>query len=164
MSHADRATSTPLSEIDVSDPRIYAEETWRPYFERLRAEDHNHLLKHSPFGRFWSITRFADCIEVDRDHEVYSAEPVITIGDALPSDRPPPDMFIQMDPPRHEQRRMTVQPAVAPRNLAKLEPLIRRRAAAILDALPVGETFDWVSNVSINLTSRRLASLGDFPL
>ena len=37
MSHAERATSTPLSEIDVSDPRLYAEDTWRGYFERLRA-------------------------------------------------------------------------------------------------------------------------------
>jgi cytochrome P450 len=163
MNHAERAASIPLARIDVSDPRLYAEDAWRPYFERLRAEDPVHYLEDSPYGPFWSITRFDDCREIDADHETYSAEPVVTIGDPLPSARPPPDMFIQMDPPRHEQRRNTVQPAVAPRNLAKLESLIRSRAADILDALPLGETFDWVSKVSINLTSRMLATLFDFP-
>ena len=163
MNHAETAASVPLSRIDVSDPSLYAEDAWRPYFDRLRAEDPVHFLEDSPYGPFWSITRFDDCQDVDRDHETYSAEPVITIGNPVSSDRPPPDMFIQMDPPRHGARRKTVQPAVEPRNLAKLEPLIRERAAAILDALPVGETFDWVSDVSINLTSRMLATLFDFP-
>ncbi len=163
MNHPRRAASMPLSQIDVSDPDLYAEDAWRPYFARLRAEDPVHFLARSAFGPFWSVTRFDDCRAVDRDEHTYSAEPVVTIGDPVPSSRPAPDMFIQMDPPRHGQRRHTVQPAVAPRNLAKLEPLIRQRAGAILDALPVGETFDWVSNVSINLTSRMLATLFDFP-
>ncbi|MEQ8860859.1 MAG: cytochrome P450 [Pseudomonadales bacterium] len=163
MDHAARAASLPLADIDVSDPVLYEQDAWRPYFERLRAEDPVHFLADSPFGAFWSITRFDDCRAIDADHEAFSAQPVITIGDPAPADRPPPDMFIQMDPPRHGPRRHTVQPAVAPRNLANLEPLIRRRAAEILDSLPVGETFDWVSRVSINLTSRMLATLFDFP-
>ncbi len=163
MDHAERAASMALADIDVSDPRLYEEDAWRPYFARLRREDPVHYLHDSPFGPFWSITRFDDCREVDSDHETFSAEPVITIGDPVPADRPAPDMFIQMDPPRHGPRRNAVQPAVAPRNLANLEPLIRKRAADILDSLPVGETFDWVSKVSINLTSRMLATLFDFP-
>ncbi len=44
-----------------------------------------------------------------------------------------------------------------------METLIRDRAALILDELPVGETFDWVHEVGINLTSRMLATLFDFP-
>ena len=163
MNHEQRAATLPLREIDVSDPRLYAEDSWRPYFKRLRDEDPVHHIEDSAFGPFWSITRFDDCVEVDRDHQTYSAEPTVTIGDPEPSDRPPPDMFIQMDPPRHDQRRKTVQPAVAPRNLQKLESLIRQRACEILDALPVGETFDWVSNVGIDLTGRMLATLFNFP-
>lgn len=163
MNHEQRANSLPLHEIDVSEPRLYTEDAWRPYFKRLRDEDPVHYVENSAFGPFWSITRFDDCVEVDRDHDTYSAEPVVTIGDPEPSDRPPPDMFIQMDPPRHDQRRNTVQPALAPRNLQNLEPLIRQRACEILDALPIGETFDWVSNVGINLTGRMLATLFNFP-
>ena len=51
-----------------------------------------------------------------------------------------------------------MQPAVAPRQLANLEPLIRQRVAAILDGLPVGEAFDWVPAVSIQLTTQMLAT------
>jgi cytochrome P450 len=41
--------------------------------------------------------------------------------------------------------------------------LIRSRVAEILDGLPVGEEFDWVDRVSIELTTRMLATLFDFP-
>jgi cytochrome P450 len=44
-----------------------------------------------------------------------------------------------------------------------LEPLIRTRAAKILDELPRGETFDFVDKVAIELTSQMLATLFDFP-
>jgi cytochrome P450 len=44
-----------------------------------------------------------------------------------------------------------------------MEPIIRERAAAILDRLPIGETFDWVDRVSIELTTQMLATLFDFP-
>ena len=44
-----------------------------------------------------------------------------------------------------------------------MEPLIRERAGAILDALPIGEPFDWVDKVSNELTTMTLATLFDFP-
>jgi cytochrome P450 len=56
-----------------------------------------------------------------------------------------------------------VTPVVAPRNLAALESTIRARAAAILDGLPVGEPFDWVECVAVELTTQMLATLLDFP-
>jgi cytochrome P450 len=44
-----------------------------------------------------------------------------------------------------------------------MEALIRERTCTVLDALPVGETFDWVETVSIELTTMMLATLFDFP-
>ena len=44
-----------------------------------------------------------------------------------------------------------------------MEPLIRERAGKILDELPIGETFDWVDRVSVELTTQMLATLFDFP-
>jgi cytochrome P450 len=52
---------------------------------------------------------------------------------------------------------------VAPERLGHIEQLMRERTAAVLDALPVGETFDWVDRVSIELTTQFLATLFDFP-
>jgi cytochrome P450 len=72
-------------------------------------------------------------------------------------------MFIAMDPPRHDAQRKTVSPAVSPANLHNLAPIIRERAGQILDALPIGEEFDWVDKVSVELTTMTLATLFDFP-
>ena len=69
--------------------------------------------------------------------------------------------FISLDPPRHDIQRKSVTSAVAPMNLAKLEPVIRSRAIKILDEVPIGEEFDWVSQVSIELTTQMLATLFD---
>lgn len=155
------ALTMPLDEINVSDPRMLEQDAWRPYFARLRAEDPVHYQANSPFGPFWSITRFEDIVAVDSDHGTFSSEPIILIGDA-PEDLPL-EMFIAMDPPKHDLQRRAAQPVVAPQNLAEMEGLIRSRVQEILDGLPVGETFDWVDRVSIDLTTQMLATLFDFP-
>jgi cytochrome P450 len=72
-------------------------------------------------------------------------------------------MFIAMDPPKHDAERKAVMPAVAPQRLVELEDLIRSRVIEVLDELPVGEEFNWVDKVSIELTTRMLATLFDFP-
>jgi len=153
--------TVPLDQLDVSDPRLFENDAWRPFFARLRREDPVHYLADSPFGPFWSVTRFDDIVHVDTHHQVFSSEPFIVIGDMV--DELKVDSFIFMDPPKHDVQRQAVQPVVAPANLAKLEPVIRERAARILDALPVGETFNWVDKVSIELTTQMLATLFDFP-
>ncbi len=72
-------------------------------------------------------------------------------------------MFIAMDPPKHDRQRAAVQGVVAPKNLREMESLIRSRVQEVLDDLPIGEPFNWVDRVSIELTARMLATLLDFP-
>ncbi len=153
--------SMSLEDIDVSDPRLYAEDAWRPFFARLREEDPVHYQAESPFGPYWSITRFQDIVEVDSNHEVFSSDTNIIIGDV--GDDLPTENFIAMDPPKHDVQRRAVQPVVAPQNLNDMEGLIRSRVVEILDNLPLGETFNWVDRVSIDLTTQMLATLFDFP-
>src|SRR5258708_8833429 len=71
--------------------------------------------------------------------------------------------YTQRAPPGPPAHRRTVAPIVAPSNLANFEPVIRKRTADVLDALPRQETFDWVSRVSVDLTNMMLATLFDFP-
>jgi cytochrome P450 len=157
--------SVPLNELDVSQASLFQNDTWRPYFARLRREAPVHFLEDSLNGPFWSVTNWPLIKAVDTNHEVFSSAEGIAIAS-------PPEgverqqqggSFISSDPPVHGPQRNTVQPAVAPRNLANLEPLIRERVVDILDNLPVGETFDWVDRVSMELTARMLATLFDFP-
>lgn len=157
-SHAD---DIPLDQIDVSDPQLFQDGTIWPYFERLRREDPVHYCGKSAFGPYWSITKYKDIMQVDTNHAVFSSEGGISILDRPEEFRTP--NFISMDPPKHDEQRKTVSPIVAPGNLAKLEHLIRTRVCAILDSLPVNETFDWVDRVSIELTTQMLATLFDFP-
>jgi cytochrome P450 len=157
---ADISTLT-LDQIDVSNPRLYLNDSWRPYFARLREEDPVHYCPDSPFGPYWSITRFQDIVEVDSNFQDFSSEPTIIIGEV--GEDLPVTQFIAMDPPKHDIQRRAAQPVVAPKNLADMEALIRTRVVEILDNLPVGEKFNWVDEVSINLTTQMLATLFDFP-
>ena len=154
--------SIPLERIDVSNPDLFLHDAWRPYFKRLRAEAPVHYCTQSLFGPYWSVTRFKDIQHVDTNHQIFSSQPTIVLGDA-PEDFLLNPGFIAMDPPGHDEQRQTVQSVVAPANLMRLEPLIRERVSAILDQLPLGEEFDWVDRVSIELTTQMLATLFDFP-
>ncbi len=154
--------SIPLEKIDPSDPELFETDTLWGYFERLRKEDPVHYCAESEDGPFWSVTKFEDIVAVEKNPEVFSSEPTIVIPDPDP-DFPLQAGFISMDGDRHDDHRKVVQPVSSPRNLKKLEPLIRERVIEILDGLPVGETFDWVDRVSIELTTGMLATMFDFP-
>ena len=158
------ALATPLAEYNVAQPHRFKNNTMWPFFARLRREDPVHYCADSEFGPYWSITKYKDIMAVDTNHAAFSSEAGlggITIRDQAKDFIMP--MFIAMDPPKHDAQRVTVSPIVAPGNLAKLEGIIRERAAAILDGLPRNETFDWVDRVSIELTTQMLATLFDFP-
>lgn len=150
-----------LEDIDPSNPFLYRQDQWRAYFKRLRDEAPVHYQKNSPFGPFWSVTRYEDILFVDKNHELFSSEPIIVLGD-FPEGLPV-EMFIAMDPPKHDVQRRSVQGVVAPQNLKEMEGLIRQRTGEVLDSLPLDEPFNWVPAVSKELTGRMLATLLDFP-
>ena len=154
--------SIPLEKIDVSDSELWVTDTHWGYFERLRNEAPVHYCAESADGPYWSVTRFDDIVEVEKDPETYSSEPTITIGEIPEESFTQNAGFITMDGPRHTAHRKVAQPVSSPRNLKVLEPIVRERSIAILDSLPVGETFDWVDKVSIELTTAMLATMFDF--
>ena len=157
----------PLEDILPISPRIFTENKWREYFQRLREEDPVHFNQTDMAGRFWSLTRYEDIKRVDTDWQNFSSAKGITLGFPVDAELPEGMLnistFIAMDPPVHDVQRKTVTGAVAPANLALLEPLIRERTCSVLDSLPENETFNWVEDVSIELTTMMLATLFDFP-
>ena len=161
----DAAYSIPLADLNPAQPSLFQQDAIWPVFERLRKEDPIHYTAQSDYGPYWSITKFNDIMAVDTNHQVFSSESSlggITIaGQGGMED--PLRMFIAMDPPKHDVQRKTVSPIVSPANLHVLEPMIRERAGEILDGLPIGEEFDWVDKVSMELTAMTLATLFDFP-
>lgn len=153
--------SLPIEQIDVANPYLFEADAHWLWFKRLRDEAPVHYCADSAFGPYWSVTRYEDIMKVDTSHQIYSSEPGITIRDQLDDFQLP--MFIAMDRPKHDVQRKTVSPAVGMEALRAFAPIIRERTADVLDNLPVGEVFDWVDNVSIELTTRMLATLFNFP-
>ena len=151
----------PLETLDPSDGRLFQTGQHLEYFRRLRQEDPVHWSPTGPTGGYWSITKYHDIMAVDRNHKVFSSDKHIVIGDQ-PAEFTPTN-FISKDPPAHDVQRRAANPAVAPTRLGELESLMRDRIGAVLDSLPVGEPFDWVDKVSIELTTQMLATLFDFP-
>ena len=154
--------SIPLEQIDMTDGELFESDELWGFFERLRAEDPVHYCAESDDGPYWSVTKFDDIVYVEKNPEIFSSEPTIVVPDPDP-EFPVAAGFITMDGARHNAHRQTVQPVASPRNLKRLEPLIRERVCEILDGLPVGEVFDWVDRVSIELTTGMLATMFDFP-
>ena len=154
------ANSADLDELDVSNHFLFQQDAHWPLFERLRQEDPVHYHSDGRYGPFWSITSHAAIKDIDTDHKRFSSAKGIGIVDSPGAES---SSFISMDSPKHDGQRATVSPVVAPPNLAKMEGMIRSHVEEILDSLPIGEEFNWVENVSIELTTRMLATLFDFP-
>ncbi|MDD3446438.1 MAG: cytochrome P450 [Zavarzinia sp.] len=169
VADAEIARTLPLDQIDVSAPDLYVRDAAHAYFARLRREAPVHYCRESLYGPYWSITRFNDIVEVDTNHKVFSSD--ASVGSFVLDDTTLNPVeggiylpnFLGMDPPKHDVHRQTVSPIVAPQNLANFEGLIRERTQKVLDGLPLGECFNWVDRVSIELTTMMLATLFDFP-
>jgi cytochrome P450 len=173
LSHAEiqasaraEAFAMPIEQIDPGTPSYFENDTGGHYFERLRRDDPVHHCHSTLYGSYWSVTRYQDIMHVDTNHGIYSSD--WTNGGIAITEPPATEgqlqMFIAMDPPRHDVQRKAVQPIVAPGNLANMQSLIRERTCKVLDGLPRGQTFNWVDHVSIELTTLMLATLFDFPL
>ena len=165
---AARAAPEPLESIDISRAEYWRDDTFAPIFARMRAEDPVHFTASSQFGPYWSVTRHADIMAVEALPHIFSSSwtygGITILGDGKPlwGEELLP-MFIAMDRPDHTGRRRTVAPAFTPSEMERLAPPLKARTGALLDALPVGEEFDWVERVSIELTTQMLAILFDFP-
>jgi cytochrome P450 len=153
--------AVPLEQIDVANPFLFKGDCHWNWFKRLRDEAPVHYCPDSIFGPYWSITRYEDIMKVDTSHQLFSSEPAITIRD--PDDDFTLPMFIAMDRPKHDIQRATVSPTVGAEALRNFAPMIRERTEDVLDNLPIGEPFNWVEKVSIELTTRMLATLFNFP-
>ena len=160
----EQAYSLPLAEFDVSHPELFRTDSFWPYFDRLRQRRSRALLQGQPVR----AVLVGDQIQRHHGHRDQSCGVLvggslggITIRDVDPDLRR--ESFIAMDQPRHWAQRKTVAPMFTPTHLDQLAINIRKRSAECLDNLPKNEMFDWVDQVSIELTTQMLAVLFDFP-
>ncbi len=153
--------SAGLLDLDVSRADRFQSETHWPLFARLRREDPVHYCARGAHAPYWSLTRHADIHEAELDFRRFSSAGNVIIDDVPPQFDAP--AFATADPPVHTVERAAVAPSLAPRRLMHLASEIRREIRDVLDRLPLGESFDWVQRVSVEITTRMVAVLFDFP-
>ncbi len=158
-----------MRSIHVADPQLFLNGDILDVLATLRTRDPVHYCDDSPYGPYWSVTRYSDIMQVDKDYETFSSD--AHLGGVMIDDDIVGDVdseffvkaFITTDPPDHSPQRKAVNKIVTQPSLANFATIIRKRTCDILDELPIGEPFDWVNRVSIELTTQMLATLFDFP-
>ena len=166
------ATAAHVSEadpFDVSRSELYAENTFEAVFRQHRAEAPIHYVSDSAFGPYWSVSTYKPIVHIEALPKIFSSswkyggisiafDPEKELEHEV---RMP--MFIAMDPPDHTAQRRTIAPSFGPSEVAAMKEEVRARTGEVLDSLPIGQPFDWVEKVSIELTTGMLAKLFDFP-
>ncbi len=79
---------------------------------------------------YYALARFEDVAAALRDWQRFSSSAGVRPDDLLELQGP---SIIAMVPPRHRELRQLVQPAFLPQEIARLEPLVERKASALLD-------------------------------
>ncbi len=158
-------------EWDVSLPDIYVEDRWQPIFKSMRENAPINKVVASDYGDYWNVTTLKAIQHVEALPDIYSSSfehgGITLVGDEdaqIPeAERVVMPMFIAMDRPKHTEERRVIAPAFTPGEMERTAISIRARTGELLDSLLVGQTFDWVDRVSIELTTQMLAILFDFP-
>ena len=131
----------PYSETFFEDP-------WEVY-RWLR--DEQPVYHHERLG-FTAVSRYADCVEVHRDHQAFTSTKGVTLDQlrsASFAESPEAiGSIIMMDPPQHERLRKLVNRAFTARRIAEWEPVARRVIEGLMDELVGAGSFDVVADLS----------------
>jgi cytochrome P450 len=132
-------------------------------FKRLRDEEPMAWCDWSEGKGFWSVTRHADILELNRNPARLSSAQGIRMEDQSREEYLARRTFQETDPPEHTRTRMLVAKAFSKPMMALYEAQIRTLCDDILDqAIPLGD-FDAVSHISRQLPMRMLGRIVGLP-
>jgi cytochrome P450 len=122
---------------------------------------------HTPQNEgFWVVSRHADALAIQLDPKRFSS---VTGGQRKRGGTMIADQFgaglmlNMMDDPRHRRIRGLVSRGFTPHRIGALEPELRRRARAILDAVPADGACDFVTEVARELPLQAICLLLGVP-
>lgn len=128
-------------------------------FKRLRAEDPIHWTEWPDGEGFWSITRHADILELNKNPAVFSSEHGIRMEDQSPEEVVARRTFQEIDPPEHMKTRIKLAKAFSKGVIEEFNTEIRELCVEILDeVLPKGE-FDATKEIARVLPMRMLGRI-----
>lgn len=123
-------------DIHAPDARENAECVWA-----LMRETKG-LYRNEGYGGYYVASRFEDVMTVLMKPEIFGSSKGLTL--------PPPTAIrsyhipAELDPPEHREYRALIAPLLTPAHARAIEPAIGERVGQLMNALPVGESFDFV--------------------
>ena len=158
-------TVTDLSPVDLSDSRSYVPGVPHEYFAHLRRHDPVHWQDEKEGPGFWAVTKYDDCVTVNRDWERFSSARRGTMPFEMTDDEIAQQglMMVNMDPPLHTRYRRLVNKGFTPRMVRDLEVNIHASTDRILDAVCEKGQADFVTEISAELPLQVIAELLGVP-
>jgi cholest-4-en-3-one 26-monooxygenase len=159
------STLADVAPVDLSDSRSYVAGVPHAYLAHLRRHDPVHWQDEPGGPGFWAVTRYEDCVTVNRDYERFSSAARGTMPFELDEDEIAQQglMMLNMDPPLHTRYRRLVNKGFTPRMVRDLEESIHGAADAIIDDVIEKGEADFVTQISAELPLQVIAELLGVP-
>ena len=151
--------------VDLSDSRSFVDGVPHAWFAFLRLNDPVHWQAEPGGPGFWAVTRYHDCVTVNREFERFSSAARGTLPFELGDDEVAQQglMMLNMDPPLHTRYRRLVNKGFTPRMIRDLEASVHRTADAIIDQVSATGQADFVTDLSAQLPLQVIAELLGVP-
>lgn len=144
---------------DLSSHDAFTDGAPQNTFARLRRDDPMHWTENAGGKGYWSVTRHADILALNKQAELLSSAQGIRIEDQTPEEYMARRTFQETDAPEHNQTRIKVAKAFSKPVIAGFESQIRDICVTMLDnALPLG-TFDATKLIARELPMRMLGQI-----
>jgi cytochrome P450 len=117
-------------------------------FARLRRDDPLHWTEWDGGKGFWSITRYSDILEMNRNTKVFSSALGIRMEDQTYEEYLARRTFQETDAPDHMQIRMKLARAFSKNVIAGFEEVIRELCIGILDEALQNDQFDATKKIA----------------
>jgi cholest-4-en-3-one 26-monooxygenase len=159
------STLAGVTPVDLSDSRSYVAAVPHAWLAHLRRNDPVHWQDEAGGPGFWAVTRYEDCVTVNRDYERFSSAAQGTMPFELGADEVAQQslMMLNMDPPLHTRYRRLVNKGFTPRMVRDLEESIHRSTDAIIDSVIEQGEADFVTQLSAELPLQVIAELLGVP-
>jgi cholest-4-en-3-one 26-monooxygenase len=159
------STLADVTPVDLSDSRSYVAGVPHTWLAHLRRHDPVHWQDEPGGPGFWAITRYDDCVTVNRDYERFSSAAQGTMPFEMGADEIAQQglMMLNMDPPLHTRYRRLVNKGFTPRMVRDLEESIHRTADSIIDEVIEKGEADFVTQISAELPLQVIAELLGVP-
>ncbi len=158
-------TRTDVRPVDLADSRSYVPGVPHQYLAWLRANEPIHWQPEKDGPGFWAVTKYDDCVTVNRDWERYSSARRGVMPFELTDDEVAQQslMMVNMDPPLHTRYRRLVNKGFTPRIVRDLEADIHLQTDRIIDEVCERGEADFVTEISAELPLRVIAELLGVP-